>query len=72
MLNKDRGEEEADAELKAEMVSVLTEVTDLLYKCNEATVRIPISALKHLSKIDQEAVSKIAPSTAPRSHRRAR
>mmetsp|Transcript_2570 Transcript_2570/g.2409 ORF Transcript_2570/g.2409 Transcript_2570/m.2409 type:complete len:133 (-) Transcript_2570:1186-1584(-) len=34
--------------------------------CDQETIHIPVSAMKHLSKKDEEAVSKIAHESAPR------
>ena len=46
--------------------SMLENVEDLLIKCNQDTIHIPVTAMKHLSKMDEEAVAKIAHESAPR------
>jgi len=45
---------------------MLENVEDLLIKCNQDTIHIPVTAMKHLSKMDEEAVAKIAHESAPR------
>ena len=46
--------------------NILESVDDLLLGCNQDTIHIPVSAMKNLSKINEEAVSKIAHESAPR------
>lgn len=45
--------------------NILENVDDLLTKCNEETIHIPVAAMKQLSKIDEEAVAMIAHESAP-------
>lgn len=42
------------------MMKSLEDVVDLLYKADDDTARIPITALRHLSKVDSKAVANIA------------
>lgn len=45
--------------------SIITNVDDLLVKCDEETIHIPVAAMKKLSKMDEEAVAKIAHESVP-------
>ena len=46
--------------------SILENVDELLEFCDEDTIHIPISAMRKLSKMDEEAVSTIAHESAPK------
>jgi translation elongation factor EF-Tu-like GTPase len=45
--------------------SILYNVDELLTLCNEETIHIPVAAMKQLSKMNEEAVAKIAHESAP-------
>lgn len=45
--------------------NILESVDELLQLCNDETIHIPVSAMKQLSKMDEEAVATIAHESAP-------
>lgn len=51
--------------LSSYISSILESVDDLLTKCDEDTIHIPVAAMKQLSKLDEQAVANIAHESAP-------